>query len=74
LRALVVASLVGGEVHVASCGDEPIVGVATWFPPGRTLLDSDEQHKGGFDAYMENLDAPTRAWWDNEVRIYLTVV
>jgi hypothetical protein len=73
-RAFVVASLVGGEVHVASFGDEPIAGVSTWFPPGRALLDSDEQHKGGFDAYMENLDAPTRDWWNNEVRACLTIV
>jgi hypothetical protein len=41
MRAVVAAGVMAGEVYVAcdGRGDENIVGVAVWFPPGREMFD-----------------------------------
>jgi hypothetical protein len=39
-RATVACNALAGEIWVASYGDEEYASVATWFPPGRNLMDS----------------------------------
>ena len=39
-RAIVGATILGGELWVASHDDVEVAGVAAWYPPGKSLNDS----------------------------------
>lgn len=62
-RATMAAAAVGGQLWVASYGDTEIAGVAAWYPPGRSLLDSKEQHEAGFDDLFHSFPPELSKWW-----------
>ncbi|EIN06814.1 acyl-CoA N-acyltransferase [Punctularia strigosozonata HHB-11173 SS5] len=65
MKAHVAAAAIAGEVWIASRGDTEIAGAATWFQPGRIFLDSEEQHKAGYDG-LEHIFGPEKWNWFSE--------
>ncbi|KAJ7844407.1 hypothetical protein B0H14DRAFT_2776814 [Mycena olivaceomarginata] len=65
-RAMIHASLLAGEVYFATDNSShKVVGVALWFPPGKSLFDSEEQRALGFDDFMQKLTPETQDFWAN---------
>ncbi|KLO13648.1 hypothetical protein SCHPADRAFT_903980 [Schizopora paradoxa] len=75
-RCQIAAAVVGGEVYVAEipsgiqlAGDggpeteNRIVGAALWFPPGREMLDSNEQLQAGPADFLALLEPSLLDWW-----------
>ncbi|KAJ6577323.1 hypothetical protein B0H19DRAFT_553612 [Mycena capillaripes] len=68
-RAMIRAGELAGEVYFAIDNiSNKVVGVAIWFPPGKSL---EEQRALGFDQFMGKLSPETRAFWSNS---YVPVV
>ncbi|KAJ7914870.1 hypothetical protein B0H13DRAFT_2001438 [Mycena leptocephala] len=71
-RAMIRAGELAGEVYFATDNDShKVVGIAVWFPPGKSLFDSEEQRALGFDNFMETLSPETKLFWANS---YVPVV
>ncbi|KAJ7454834.1 hypothetical protein FB451DRAFT_656051 [Mycena latifolia] len=70
-RAMILAGELAGEVYLATDSSNKVVAIAVWFPPGKSLFDSEEQRALGFDDFMKKLSPETKAFWDNE---YVPVV
>ncbi|KAF7330357.1 N-acetyltransferase domain-containing protein [Mycena venus] len=71
-RAMIRAGLLDGEVYFATDdSSHKVVGVAVWFPPGKSLFDSEEQRALGFDDFMKKLSPETQEFWANS---YVPVV
>ncbi|KAI0028698.1 hypothetical protein K488DRAFT_89494 [Vararia minispora EC-137] len=62
-RATVACNALAGEIWVASCGDEQYASVATWFAPGRDLMDSPDQGEAGFNALFGQFRPELATWW-----------
>ncbi|KAJ6448893.1 hypothetical protein C8R45DRAFT_1114959 [Mycena sanguinolenta] len=62
-RAMIRAGLLAGEVYFALDSSHKVLGVAVWFPPGKSLFDSEEQRTLGFDHFMQNLSPETQRFW-----------
>ncbi|TDL15382.1 hypothetical protein BD410DRAFT_732815, partial [Rickenella mellea] len=65
-RAIVRATVVGGEMHVAVDATGDVVGTAAWFPPGSDLFSSEEQNAQGFTEFFEliqKVDPDLHSWW-----------
>ncbi|EIN04132.1 hypothetical protein PUNSTDRAFT_128456 [Punctularia strigosozonata HHB-11173 SS5] len=63
-RATIAATAIGGQLWFASYGDVDIAGVAAWFPPGRALLDSEDQGEAGFNELLGKKFPPELSkWW-----------
>ncbi|KAJ7352499.1 hypothetical protein DFH08DRAFT_859145 [Mycena albidolilacea] len=64
--AMIRAGLLAGEVYFAiDNSSKKVVGVAVWFPPGKSLFDSEEQRALGFDDFMQKLTPETQDFWAN---------
>ncbi|KAJ6570246.1 hypothetical protein DFH09DRAFT_425251 [Mycena vulgaris] len=64
-RAMILASELAGEIYLATDStSDKVVAVALWFPPGKSLFDSEEQRALGFDEFMKKLSPETKAFWD----------
>ncbi|KAJ7116333.1 hypothetical protein C8R44DRAFT_792209 [Mycena epipterygia] len=63
-RAMIRAAELEGEVYFATDSSK-VVAVAVWFPPGKSLFNSEEQRALGFDDFIKKLTPETKAFWDN---------
>ncbi|KAI9000440.1 hypothetical protein BD414DRAFT_577 [Trametes punicea] len=65
MRAHLAAALVegSGEIHIAELPDVGDVGVALWFCPGHTYLESDAQRNAGWNELMDRLPTQCSDWW-----------
>ncbi|KAI9000437.1 acyl-CoA N-acyltransferase [Trametes punicea] len=72
MRAHLAPALVNGsgEVHVAELPDVGAVGVAIWFRPGHTYLDSDAQRNAGWNELMDRLPTQYSDWWATFLKEY----
>ncbi|KAF8198633.1 hypothetical protein BJ912DRAFT_31558 [Pholiota molesta] len=59
------ATLIGGAVHTLMLGPaaEDIVGVALWYPPGKSLFATAEARAAGWDQFLASIPESTRTWW-----------
>ncbi|KAF9476820.1 hypothetical protein BDN70DRAFT_897047 [Pholiota conissans] len=59
------ATLIGGAVHALALGPlvEDLVGVALWYPPGKSVFSSAEERAAGWDQFMDSVPASLKAWW-----------
>ncbi|KAJ6570245.1 hypothetical protein DFH09DRAFT_425465 [Mycena vulgaris] len=65
LRTMILAGELAGEVYLATdTTTDRVVALAVWFPPGKSLFDSEEQRALGFDDFMKKLSPDTKAFWD----------
>ncbi|KAJ7039530.1 hypothetical protein C8F04DRAFT_1085594 [Mycena alexandri] len=65
-RAMIRAGELAGEVYFATDDNtQQVVGVAVWFPPGKSLFESEGQRGLGFDDFMTKLSPETSAFWSN---------
>jgi len=63
-RMKVTAGFLAGEVHVAEDADDNVIGVAIWFPPGREMLDSEDQLQQALEPFTSRFSIEVREWWD----------
>ncbi|EPQ55670.1 hypothetical protein GLOTRDRAFT_40769, partial [Gloeophyllum trabeum ATCC 11539] len=71
-RAVVRATIVGGEMWIATTDDGRVVGTACWYPPGSDFLADDAQTSQGFAdffAQLERVDPGIHKWWLETVRL-----
>ncbi|VDC03532.1 unnamed protein product [Peniophora sp. CBMAI 1063] len=73
-RATVAAAALAGELWVAAYGEEDFASVATWFPPGRTLLDSQDQREAGYDQLFASFGPELVKWWIDDFLPHYGVV
>ncbi|KAJ7178753.1 hypothetical protein C8R43DRAFT_974346 [Mycena crocata] len=65
-RAMIRAGELDGEVYLATESEsKQVVGIAMWFPPGKSLFETEEQRALGFDDFIKQLSPETKAFWDN---------
>jgi len=75
-KSTLCAGLLGGDVYVAETTDAAakIVGCAIWFPPGRTLYDSDDQKELALQPLLASLSKDLQQWWDDFLAKYVKFV
>ncbi|KAJ6630985.1 hypothetical protein B0H10DRAFT_2207371 [Mycena sp. CBHHK59/15] len=65
-RAMIRAGELDGEVYLATeIGSMKAVGVAVWFPPGKSLFATEEQRALGFDEFFEKLSPEIKNFWND---------
>jgi len=71
-RATVIGAVIDGELWVAEDtqaaedGQQMIVGVACWFPPGKEFSGSEEQRAAAeMDKVIEDMGEKIQRWWAN---------
>jgi len=65
-RAIVRATVVGGQLWIALDELDRVVGTASWYPPGSDFLGDDAQFNEGFAQFfgeLQKTDADLYQWW-----------
>ncbi|KAH9485866.1 hypothetical protein JR316_0002781 [Psilocybe cubensis] len=59
------ATALEGELYVGVTESGLIVSTASWFPPGRSMFDSDAQKALGYNQFRTKLKAEAKEWENN---------
>ncbi|KAJ6629286.1 hypothetical protein B0H10DRAFT_1359576 [Mycena sp. CBHHK59/15] len=74
-RAMIRAGELDGEVYLATeIGSMKVVGVAVWFPPGKSLFATEEQRALGFDEFFEKLSPEIKKFLERYGIVLLHIV